>query len=428
MSAPIFNGSIQPRRSVETAAASLKRLYQVERETMRALSAWHISIATSELKLLTPRHAWQDSLHANVLRERGLELRYPRRDVDRGHDLPLTSFLLELTRAHDEVEFVSGIYDVLKPALLAAYRAYLAAGDDVDDGPSLYHIAHIIADEEAQIAEAHAILATTPARRDATRPWIDYLMAYLHAIGGILGDDERSALPSEHPCFGRRNYAVPREAARDPRFLPATVSMPRRHPQTPREEQIWSGINHANEIWATELLGTLIWRWSEMPWSFYTECAHWAYDELRHSQMGLRRMQAWGFRPGIDFPMVSAPYHAMSQRDPLEQLALLHSVERDGPVVKQERKARYEQLGDEASAQDCDYDWADEALHVRYGNTWLRHRLGPAGHKRLHGLVKEARDRWDAWVARRYEMDEDGFDRYMRRLTAHLDEEAGGTS
>ena len=38
----------------------------------------------------------------------------------------------------------------------------------------------------------------------------------------------------------------------------------------------------ANEIWATELLGALIWRWGEMPWSFYTECAHWAYDELRH--------------------------------------------------------------------------------------------------------------------------------------------------
>ena len=36
------------------------------------------------------------------------------------------------------------------------------------------------------------------------------------------------------------------------------------------------------------------------------------------------------------------------------------------------------------------------ALHVRYGHTWLRHRLGPAGHRRMNGLVKEARDRWDA--------------------------------
>jgi uncharacterized ferritin-like protein (DUF455 family) len=168
------------------------------------------------------------------------------------------------------------------------------------------------------------------------------------------------------------------------------------------------------------VIGSLIWRWTEMPWSFYTECAHWAYDELRHSQMGIRRMQAWGFEPGIDFPMVSAPYHAMSQRDPLEQLALLHSVERDGPALKQERKQRYEQLGDVASAQDCDYDWADEAIHLRFGYTWLQHILGAEAKEKLQPLVDEAGRMWETWLAERWEKGEDGYAGFQARIDAKI--------
>src|SRR5262245_25184649 len=95
----------QPQRGVEATAQLLQRLYLVERETMRALGAWHMAVSNWELKILTPRHWWHDSLHANALRQRVLELRYPRRDVDSRHDPQLLAFLAELTRAQTDAEF-----------------------------------------------------------------------------------------------------------------------------------------------------------------------------------------------------------------------------------------------------------------------------------------------------------------------------------
>src|SRR5262249_19774475 len=53
-----------------------------------------------------------------------------------------------------------------------------------------------------------------------------------------------------------------------------------------------------------------------------------------------------------------------------------------------------ESAQDDGSAQDMDYDWADEAIHVSYGYTWLRHLLGDdkAGQAELKRLTDEARE------------------------------------
>jgi hypothetical protein len=120
-------------RGVEDSARLLKRLYLVERETMRALGAWHLSVADWDLKLAVPRDWWQDSLHANALRDRVLELRYPKRDVDSDHDPALAAFLESLTRAKTDAEFALGVYGVLKPALVEAYRAYVDGADPIND-------------------------------------------------------------------------------------------------------------------------------------------------------------------------------------------------------------------------------------------------------------------------------------------------------
>src|SRR5262245_34222541 len=141
-----FSNFLQPQRGVEASAELLQRLYLVERETMRALGGWHMAVANWELKTMTPRHWWQDSLHANAMRERVLELRYPRRDVDNRHDPQLVEFLAQLTRAQTDAEFALGIYGVVKPALVSAYQAYCAGGDELADAPSVQHISHILID------------------------------------------------------------------------------------------------------------------------------------------------------------------------------------------------------------------------------------------------------------------------------------------
>lgn len=409
----------QNLRGVDESARLLKRLYLVEREVMRSLGAWHLAISNWELKIRVPRDFWQDSLHADALRSRVLELRYPKRDVDTGHDPALVAFLGELTKAQTDAEYALGIYGVVKPALIAAYRDYLAGGDALNDAPSFQQIKHILIDEEAQLEEIAPLLAALPrTERDAAQPWLDYLRNYLTAIGGLLDDGERRNIPvSDRPAF-----AIPERAVRDPRFLPAMVESPGRRPQSPREEQVWVAIDHANEVWAAEAPGAMLWHFTAMPWQFYLDVARWGYDEMRHAQMGMRRLDAWGFEIGVDYPMVGDPYHAVLEKggDLLDVMALLYYFERMAPPIKQREKARYDELGDVATAQDTDYDWADEAIHLRFGYTWLTHILGSEAKERMEPLVQRAGEMWETWLAERWERGEDGYGPFMERIEAKI--------
>ncbi|MEA2583788.1 MAG: hypothetical protein QOF33_1873 [Thermomicrobiales bacterium] len=423
MTADRFGEVGQRLRGVEDSARLLKRLYLVERETMRALGAWHLSVADWDLKIAVPRDWWQDSLHADALRSRVLELRYPKRDVDSDHDPALVAFLETLTRAETDAEFALGIYAVVKPALVEAYRIYLAGGDSLNDAPSFHHISHILTDEQAQLDEIASVLAALPGEEhEAAQSWMSYLEVSLSSIGGLLGERPRSAAPSDHPCAGRPAYRIPERAARDPRFLPAVVESPLRRPRNAREQQVWYAIDHANEVWAAEVPGAMMWHFSEMPWQFYLDVARWGWDEMRHALMGKRRLDAWGFEMGVDYPMVGDPYHAILEKggDLLDVMALLYYFERMAPPIKQRDKVRYDELGDVASAQDTDYDWADEAIHLRFGYTWLNHILGDEAKTRLQPLVARAGEMWETWLAERWERGEDGYGPYMKRIEARI--------
>jgi uncharacterized ferritin-like protein (DUF455 family) len=415
----------QNLRGVDESARLLKRLYLAEREVMRSLGAWHLAISNWDLKVRVPRDWWQDSLHADALRSRVLELRYPKRDVDTGHDEALVGFLGELTRARTDAEYALGIYGVVKPALIAAYRAYLAGGDALNDAPSVQQIKHILIDEEAQLEEIQPIIALlSTEERDAAQPWLEQLRMHLAAIGGLLDDGPRGDVPvSDRPAF-----QIPRVAVRDPRFLPARVESPGRRPTSPREEQVWVAIDHANEVWAAEVPGAMFWHFETMPWQFYLDVARWGYDEMRHAQMGMRRLEAWGFEMGVDYPMVGDPYHAVLEKggDLLDVVALLYYFERMAPPIKQREKARYDELGDVATAQDTDYDWADEAIHLRYGYTWLNHILGSEAKETMEPVVQRAGEMWETWLAERWERGEDGYGPFMERIEAKI--AAAGTA
>lgn len=419
-------------RSVEDSARLLKRLYLIERELLRSLGAWHLSFATWALKTGIPRDWWQDSLHADALRSRVLELRYPKRDVDSDHDPELVAFLGELTKAANEVEFTLGIYQVVKPALIDACRAYIAGGDAINDAPSFQQIRHILIDDEAQLAEIAPILdGFADADVRAASAWINYLRQYLHSIGGLLGDGERTELQTDHECAGRADYAIPTRAVRDPRFLPAVVESPGRRPQSPREEQIWVAIDHANEVWAAEVPGAMMWHFNAMPWQFYLDVARWGYDEMRHALMGMRRLDCWGFEMGVDYPMVGDPYHAVLEKggDLFDVVGLLYYFEREAPATKQREKARYDELGDIATAQDTDFDWADEAIHLRYGYTWLNHFFGAEAREKMEPFVQRAGEMWETWLKERWERGEDGYAGFMERIEAKIaNAELAGTT
>src|SRR5437868_2369116 len=136
---------------VNDASRVLKRFYIAERQLMRYIGGWFIKTSQWDLKFQLAAEQWQAVEHADALRTRVLELRYPRRDVDKKYDPDVMAFMAEVAKAADLREFLAGVYEVVMPALIDGYTEYLQRADPLDDAPTVYRVQHIIGDEQRQI-------------------------------------------------------------------------------------------------------------------------------------------------------------------------------------------------------------------------------------------------------------------------------------
>jgi hypothetical protein len=403
--------NIAQHTRVDNASQILKRLYVAERVLLRTLAAWFVGTRQWDLKRQISADTWQTAQHADSLRTRVLELRYPRRDVDRKYDPDVVNFMAEIAKAADPQQFIAGVYGVVLPALVASYQAYLERTDPLDDAPTVYRLRHILVDKQGQIEQMQALLARVlPGGRQIDRQWQDYLRLALASIGGFDGMGDKSPWPDSHPCAGRPAYSVPRTTQRDERWRPAIFHLPHENKYDKdgiaawkRIEaldqrvamQVWSAISHFNEIWAAEVPASVMWDLDNETWSFYMDLARWSWDETRHSTMGWRALESWGWNVPDLIPFAHGLYQALGQVPAAQRLALLYYYEegllRSG--TKQIEIKILESAQDDGSTQDMDYDWADEATHVNYGYTWLRHLLGDdqAGREELKRLTDEAR-------------------------------------
>ncbi|MCC6802813.1 MAG: DUF455 family protein, partial [Anaerolineae bacterium] len=399
---------------VNDASSLLKRCYVAERQLMRITAGWFIKTSQWDLKFQLAVDQWQAGQHADVLRTRVLELRYPRRDVDKKYDPDVMGLMAEIGKAATVRDFVAGVYAVLLPALVDAYKEYLSRADTLDDAPTVYRLRHILEDEMVQIERMNALLArVVPGEADSA--WVDYLRRYLDSIGGVNGLGEKFAKPTDYA--DRPEFQVPPTTRRDERFAPMLFHLPHENKYDKAGQQawkriealdkrvamqVWSAISHFNEIWAAEIPASVMCELGSEPWDFYLDLSRWMWDESRHSMMGYRALQGWGWDVPALIPYGNALYNAQAEMPARQRLALLYFYEegllRSG--TKQTEIRILESAGDDGSIQDMDYDWADEAIHVSYGFKWLRHLLGDddAGQEELKRLTDEARAKMAEFV------------------------------
>ena len=212
---------------VDNLSRYLKRCYVAERQLMRTLAAWFVGTSQWDFKRQLANDMWETSLHADALRTRILELRYPRRDVDKKYDPDVLHLLAECAKAETTSELIGGVYGVLIPALLETYITYLDRTDDLDDAPSVYWLRHIVMDKQTQMERIKALVQKVePDLWESTQAWQDYLQQTLQSIGGIAGLDEKHSAPTDHPHANRPVYEIPRQVKRDSRLArpPSSIS------------------------------------------------------------------------------------------------------------------------------------------------------------------------------------------------------------
>lgn len=420
---------------VNDASRILKRLYVFERQLMRALAGWFVRTAPVELKFFLAGELWLSSQQADSLRTRVLELRYPRRDVDKKWDADVLAFTHELMKAPDLRRFLAGVYQVALPAFVSALDSYLERADPLDDAPTVYRIRHLKLDAQARIDAAQSQIETHAPEGDDPAGWIRHIEGMLRAMGGLDGLAQRVPPAADQPFAGLPDFTLPAAVTRDPRFKPARFHLPHENKfdkagaaawkriealDKRAAMQVWSAISHFNEIWAAEVPASVLFDLDNQPWEFYLDLARWAWDEARHSYMGYRTLQRWGWDVPALIPYGDALYNALAHLPPAQRLALLYYYEegllRSG--TKQIEIQILESAGDAGSTQDMDYDWADEAIHVSFGFKWLRHLLGDdrAGQDELKRLTDEARAVMAAYVEAHKDDPEAQLAPYFERL------------
>src|SRR5436309_8236273 len=122
--------------AVDTTVNRLRRYVYLKSQMLFVMAAHFNGVPEWEVKGALSLHLWQDAEHSTWFRTRVTEMRTPPHHLDHAPDAALAAFFEELKRAENSLEFLVGVYGVLKPALAAAFREHLAQAHPIADQPT----------------------------------------------------------------------------------------------------------------------------------------------------------------------------------------------------------------------------------------------------------------------------------------------------
>ena len=376
-----------PGLSIAKAAERLRRMAYSEERLMRLLASRIVSIPQRDIKVLLGRLQYEASLHADALRNRILEMRTSKSKLEVAPDSALTVLFDEAEHLPGTYPFLLAVTQVLKPALLAAYKAYLDTTNDLADYPGVRIMRHHVTEEEEHLhllTLALDDLQPTEEELQVGAEWKAALTTFLAAAGGIDGTEPRAEAPSR--IASKQPYTLPRELARD-EILPRVWDY-----VAPPLEDVAARLDYMlgirlSEINVAEGLAIVLCETPNMPWSFYYDISRHCWDEMRHSLFGEASIETLYAQRGA-IPMRDYEGVYVTEAPPLEQYAVL-GLEVEGQNMKYPPGKRQEwEFARDAARQPLvttfqDFDWADEVLHVniarRQLNTWFEGGLKEIG-------------------------------------------------
>lgn len=371
--------------SVEKNAKVIGRYRFIHEGLMRVAAGQLPAREDWDLKVALGKHIYEDAEAANLLRKRVTELRTSPAVLNREPDAALSLLMDELIQARNDLELLTGIYEVIKPALLKTYQNHLARTQPIVDQPTIRILRFIVLDLEEQVAWGREMIASVQAMGiypDGAEEFKAKMQLFLSAAGGIDGLQEKShVLP--HRWRSHEPYRLPLKSVRDPRKMGPTtrartsVANP---PDDPVRRRLLDMMRiRQEEMTAAELIAGVLYAQKNMPWEFYRDLARHLWDEIRHALFGQAALEA----EGIDWmsrPQYVSDYDVNASKLASAQYAWLSIGIEEGAMKYPGKKGEYEFCRDVAKhplmAQFQDYDWADEVVHANFGRRWTPELIG----------------------------------------------------
>jgi len=371
--------------SVERNAVVLQRYRYLHEGLLRVASGQLPNREDWNLRLGMCMHLYEDAEAADQLHKRIPELRTSAAILTKEPDSRLTLLMDELVHAKTDLEWTGAVYEVVKPAMLEAFREHVATTQQIVDQPTIRILRQAILDLEIQINWGAELLADL--RGDVQHPVEDVefkerIQTFLTAAGGVSGNGPRS---TDIPRRWRSNvpYAIPTRSKRDPRRMGPTtlvrtgVEVPPADPVL--QELVMKMRVRQEEMTACDLIAGVLYSQSNMPWAFYRDLARHIWDEARHAMFGQAGLEADGYE-WMNRPQYTSDYDINSEKIPAAKYAWLSIGIEEGAMVSLGKKKEFEWCRDEAKhplmTQFQDYDWADEVVHANLGRKWAPDLMG----------------------------------------------------
>jgi hypothetical protein len=373
----------------------------------RTVSAHLARTPEWEVKCGLSLHLWLDAEHCAAIRNRVSEMREPPLRLDQAPDPKLEAFGEELIRAEGTAELLTGIYEVARPALIAAMRRHLEETNPLSDYVTRRMLKSMLGEqEEMEEWGGLALGALTGNERDAAQAesWRRHLLGFLEAAGGLGGE---APIPGRVPGEAEAEPALPKEQDGD-RTPPSTMFRPRwdggsyeMDAAPRRDDRFVDPHNHAakiddyfcdesyrpderaaallfkrvREMDVPEWMAPIIFKTKGKSWDYYREMSRQLWDEARHAMMGEAGLAAMGI-PFYQYPISMNVSTLLNESfEPLEAHLVLWTIEQN--LMKKETGKPFEWAvaagsGNALAKLYHDYDWADEVLHAQIGRRWLQ--------------------------------------------------------
>ncbi len=192
------------RFDVEATARRVRNFRYAEEWMMLMMGGWLATIPEVPVKTGLGKVIWESAQAADALGRRLPELRCGRASVAASESAndgfaAFVQAVAEPERPDLTIEKLAGLFDVLKPHLLAVYERTARETDPITDAPSVEILEDLMRWTRRHIAWADEVLdrlCDTDGKRERRRLRANALREQLEACGGVTGalaDERRQA-------------------------------------------------------------------------------------------------------------------------------------------------------------------------------------------------------------------------------------------
>ncbi len=183
------------RYDVEAIARRVRNFRYAEEWTTMLLGGWIATIPEVPVKTGLGKIVWECAQSADVLGRRLPELRCGRRAIEASEAANdgFASFIQEVADPETPdltIEKIAGMFEVLKPHLLAVYERTMRETDQICDAPTIELLEDVVRRTRKHIAWGEEVLdrlCDTDAKRERRRRRVAALRTQLEACGGVTG-------------------------------------------------------------------------------------------------------------------------------------------------------------------------------------------------------------------------------------------------